>query len=116
MNKTSFSGWNGTQIYLYYIVTHALSFLLHCGTSYWFAFSNVLYSNSHAIVSLKLRIQSYQEISQPDYGMMSVASKLGMLRDCLCLVFHSDSVHDVWFMKESWIKLIRFLYFGDFII
>jgi len=43
---------------------------------------------------------------------------MGMIRDCLSLVFHSNSFHDVWLLKEcgneeSWIKLIRLPSFGD---
>jgi hypothetical protein len=43
---------------------------------------------------------------------------MGMIRDCLSLVFHSDSFHDVWLLKEcgneeSWIKLIRLPSFRD---
>lgn len=80
------------------------------GTVNWFANSNVN-TRTQAIVSLHLGKESYQEISQPDYGMPSNLT-LGIMKDCLCVFSRSDSLIDVWLMKEygnkeSWIKLIH---------
>ncbi|XP_024630767.1 F-box/kelch-repeat protein At3g23880 [Medicago truncatula] len=68
-------------------------------------------NRTQAIVSLHLGKESYQEISQPDYGMPSNLT-LGIMKDCLCVFSCSDSLIDVWLMKEygnkeSWIKLIH---------
>ncbi|KEH41821.1 putative F-box associated interaction domain-containing protein [Medicago truncatula] len=83
------------------------------GTVNWLAYSN---SGLPAIISFNLGIESYKEISQPDYGMF-VKLTMCMLRDCLCIVSHSDSFNDVWLLmdyenQESWVKLIRLPYFG----
>jgi len=55
--------------------------------------------------------ESYQEISQPDYGKPNNLT-LGIMKDCLCVFSRSDSLIEVWLMKEygnkeSWIKLIH---------
>ncbi|KEH41988.1 hypothetical protein MTR_1g059560 [Medicago truncatula] len=57
------------------------------GTVNWFANSNVN-TCRQAIVSLHLGKESYQDISQPDYGMPSNLT-LGIMKDCLC-VFSSS--------------------------
>lgn len=67
---------------------------------------------SKNIVSVDLRTESYQEISQPDYGE-GVKALLGLdvLKDCLCfLCSRVDKFTDIWLMKEygnreSWTRL-----------
>jgi hypothetical protein len=63
----------------------------------------------------------YQEISLPDLSKYMLT--LYVMRDCLCVFDtkdrRSDSVIDVWLMKEygnkeSWIKLFRFPFFDNY--
>ncbi|RHN54039.1 putative F-box associated interaction domain-containing protein [Medicago truncatula] len=68
-----------------------------------------------SIVSLDLRTVSYQQILPPDYGEEKFTFKLGVSRDCLCILGDhvSQRVSDVWLMKEfenreSWTKLVSF--------
>jgi hypothetical protein len=47
-----------------------------------------------------------------------MTSWFGVLRDCLCILAHSDTSSDVWLMKEygnkdSWTKLLCVPYMGD---
>ncbi|KAJ1428800.1 F-box-like domain superfamily [Sesbania bispinosa] len=87
------------------------------GTVNWLA--STASSSSWVIVSLDLGKESYQELLQPDYGGVAVITlSLGVLRDCLCILSHSDTFSDVWLMKdygnkESWSKLFRVPYMGD---
>ncbi|XP_058723823.1 F-box/kelch-repeat protein At3g23880-like [Vicia villosa] len=87
------------------------------GTINWLA-SRDSYS-SWVIVSLDLEKESYQEFLQPDYGGVTVVTiSLGVLRDCLCILSHSDTFSDVWLMteygnKDSWTKLFHVPYMGD---
>ncbi|XP_057444182.1 F-box/kelch-repeat protein At3g23880-like [Lotus japonicus] len=80
------------------------------GTLNWFALAS---NDSWAIVSFHLGKESYQEISQPDYGDESLVTKdLTVIRDCLCVVADKKTVSDIWLMKEygiqeSWTKLFR---------
>ncbi|GAU28820.1 hypothetical protein TSUD_21570 [Trifolium subterraneum] len=100
-------------------VPHRRPGIFVSGTVNWLTYYN---SNGlNAIVSLHLGKETYQEIPLPDYGNFNMLS-LGMMRDCLC-IFSRESDYsstDVWLMKEysnkkdSWIKLIRLPYFGDF--
>ncbi|XP_045822117.1 F-box/kelch-repeat protein At3g23880-like [Trifolium pratense] len=69
--------------------------------------------SSPFIVSLDLKTESYQKISQPDLKMDLWA--LGMFRDCLCIFANSTMFLDVWIMKEygikeSWTKLYNVPY------
>jgi F-box interacting protein len=63
------------------------------------------------IISLDFEKESYLEIMQPDYGGVTLTClTLGVLRDCLCIFSLSDTLTDIWLMKEygnkeSWIKL-----------
>ncbi|XP_004486107.1 F-box/kelch-repeat protein At3g23880-like [Cicer arietinum] len=81
------------------------------GTVNWLASTDWI--SSWVIVSLDLEKESYQELLQPDYGGVAVVTlTLGVLRDCLCILSHSDTFSDVWLMKEygnknSWTKLFR---------
>ena len=81
------------------------------GTINWFAAKWI-------IVSFDLEKETYQELLQPDYGAVTVVSvTLGVLRDCLCILAHSDTFSDVWLMKEygnkdSWAKLFCVPYIG----
>ncbi|KAK2454596.1 F-box/kelch-repeat protein [Trifolium repens] len=93
------------------------------GTVNWLAYhlsnENSIVS-SHAIISLHLGKESYQEIPQPDYGNSKMLT-LDVMRDCLCLFSQESpksSTH-VWLMKEygnkeSWIKLICLPCYDDF--
>lgn len=87
------------------------------GTVNWLA-SRDSYS-SWVIVSLDLEKESYRELLQPDYGGVTVVTlSLGVLRDCLCILSHSDTFSDIWLMneygnKDSWTKLFRVPYIGD---
>ncbi|KAL5097274.1 hypothetical protein RYX36_001601 [Vicia faba] len=87
------------------------------GTINWLA-SRDSYS-SWVIVSLDLDKESYQELLQPDYGQVTVVTlSLGVLRECLCILSHSDTFSDVWLMteygnKDSWTKLFHVPYTGD---
>lgn len=87
------------------------------GTLNWLA--STTSSSSWVIVSLDLGKESYQELLQPDYGEVVVVTlTLGVLRDCLCILAHSDTFSDVWVMKEhgnkeSWTKMFSVRYMGD---
>ncbi|XP_061359681.1 F-box/kelch-repeat protein At3g23880-like [Gastrolobium bilobum] len=87
------------------------------GTVNWLA--SATSSSSWVIVSLDLGKESYQELLQPDYGGVTVLTlTLGVLRDCLCILSHSDTFSDVWLMKdygnkESWTKLFSVPYMGN---
>ncbi|CAK8571741.1 unnamed protein product [Lathyrus sativus] len=87
------------------------------GTVNWLA-SRDSYS-SWVIVSLDLENESYRELLQPDYGGVTVVTlSLGVLRDCLCILSHTDTFSDIWLMneygnKDSWTKLFRVPYTGD---
>ncbi|KAK7359684.1 hypothetical protein VNO77_01647 [Canavalia gladiata] len=76
-------------------------------------------SSSWVIVSLDLGKESYQELLQPEYGEVVVVTlTLDVLRDCLCILSHSEMFSDVWLMKdygnrESWTKLFRVPYLGN---
>ncbi|GAU24894.1 hypothetical protein TSUD_116180 [Trifolium subterraneum] len=91
------------------------------GTVNWLASENgvELNSSSLCIVSLDLGNESYQKISQPDYGDVNVLSlTLGELRDCLCICAHGKSFVDIWLMKEygkkeSWNKLFTIPFIED---
>ncbi|XP_013467787.2 F-box/kelch-repeat protein At3g23880 [Medicago truncatula] len=94
-----------------YVPRGCESGIIVSGSVNWFAYSSVNDSCSITIVSLDLGKESYQDISQPDYGDF-VRLTMGVMRDFLCLFSYSDSFTDVWLMKiygnkESWIKLIR---------
>jgi F-box interacting protein len=93
------------------------------GTVNWLTFSES--TDSDAIVSLHLGMESYQEISLPNLsdGMLT----LYVMRDCLCVFVISKDRNvkeeyfftDVWLMKEygnkeSWIKLCRIPFFGKY--
>ena len=89
------------------------------GTVNWLTYCNSS-RNLCVIVSLHLGKESYEEILHPDSGNFNI-STLDILRDCLCIFSRKKnySFGDVWLMKEygnkeSWIKLIRLPYFGDF--
>jgi len=81
---------------------------------------NWLAAKDSIIVSLDLEMETYQELMQPDYGAVPVtvvSVTLGVLRDCLCILAHSDTFSDVWLMKEygnkdSWAKLFCVPYIG----
>jgi F-box interacting protein len=65
--------------------------------------------SSWVILSLDLRKESYQEISQPEYGPLFNLS-LGVSNDCLCILAQNKTILDGWVMneygnKESWTKL-----------
>jgi F-box interacting protein len=87
------------------------------GTINWLASKDSF--TSWVIVSLDLENESYQELVQPDYGVVKVVTlTLEVVRDCLCILAHSDTFSDVWLMKEygnkdSWTKLFRIPYTGD---
>jgi F-box interacting protein len=87
------------------------------GTINWLASKDSF--TSWVIVSLDLENESYQELVQPDYGAVKVVTlTLEVVRDCLCILAHSDTFSDVWLMKEygnkdSWTKLFRIPYTGD---
>lgn len=84
------------------------------GSVNWLASTEILYpcvKGPCFIISLDLGKESYQEILQPDYGVVNIVTlTLGVLRDCLCIFNYSSSSNDVWLMKEygnkeSWTKL-----------
>ncbi|XP_058723822.1 F-box/kelch-repeat protein At3g23880-like [Vicia villosa] len=87
------------------------------GTINWLASRDSFFSC--VIVSLDLEKESYQDLLQPDYGEVVVLTiSLGVLRECLCILSHSDTFSDVWLMKEygnkdSWTKLFHVPYMGD---
>jgi F-box interacting protein len=73
------------------------------------------------IVSFDLNKESYQQLLQPPYEEFSFPTYnlLGVLRDCLCIFSNSCKFSDIWMMKEygnanSWTKLLRVPYIGDF--
>jgi F-box interacting protein len=79
----------------------------------WLAYDT--YSSSQFIVSLDLENESYRKLLPPLCHLQSKTSvSLGVLRDCLSLLTHSDNFDKffgVWIMKEhrneeSWIKLL----------
>ena len=80
--------------------------------------SDSTYSNTLLpIVSLDLGTESYQQILPPDYGEKRVTLKMGVLRDCLCILANHkrQMVSDIWLMKEfgnreSWTKLVTVPY------
>lgn len=56
--------------------------------------------------------ESYQEISQPDFGLDDTLHdlSLGVSRDCLCILAYANDSLDIWVMKyygnkDSWNKL-----------
>jgi len=79
------------------------------GTINWLVAKKYDEKIQHVIVSLDLGNESYKEVLlPPDYGAVDgyIDFHLGVLRDCLCMVFGQD----VWVMKEygnkdSWTKL-----------
>jgi len=87
------------------------------GTINWLACKDQTRQKSPCfIVSLNLGNESYQEVLQLDYGEVDSSNflTLGVLRDCLCMIFD----HDVWVMKEyenkeSWTKLFTISYMRD---
>jgi hypothetical protein len=65
-------------------------------------------NTSRFIVSLELKKETYQKLSQPDLEKNHWT--LGVLDDCLCIFSSGDTFFDVWIMmeygnKESWTKL-----------
>jgi len=79
------------------------------GTINWVIFSQ---DSSRVILSLDLCNESYQEISQPDYGLDERLCYLnvGVSNECLCVLAHTKTFLDIWLMKdygnkESWTKL-----------
>ncbi|KEH24738.1 putative F-box domain-containing protein [Medicago truncatula] len=71
------------------------------------------------ILSLHLGNESYREISQPDYGLPLHNFSLGVSRDCLCVLAHTETFLDIWRMndygnKDSWTKLFT-LPFAEFV-
>jgi F-box interacting protein len=68
--------------------------------------------SSWVILSLDISFESYQEILQPDYGIDERLCyfRLGVSRDCLCALAHTNTFLDIWIMtdygkKGSWTKL-----------
>ncbi|XP_057444181.1 F-box/kelch-repeat protein At3g23880-like [Lotus japonicus] len=103
------NSWRRIEDFPYIILLDRLAKFLS-GTLNWF----VLTANcSWAIVSFDLGKESYQEITQPDYGDGGLVSKnLTVLRDCLCIIAHKQSISEIWLMKEygiqeSWTKLFK---------
>jgi len=79
--------------------------------------------NSWVILSLDLGNESYQEILQPDYGLDEPLQNfsLGVSRDNLCVLAHTETFLDIWVMKDyrnkdSWTKLfsLPFAKFPDY--
>ncbi|XP_045822488.1 F-box/kelch-repeat protein At3g23880-like [Trifolium pratense] len=88
------------------------------GTINWLVSRMYPTRRQHFIASFDLRNESYQEVFLPDCRVVDVYNlrlgALGVLRDCLCLVFRND----VWVMKEygnheSWTKLFAITYMQD---
>ncbi|KEH32860.1 putative F-box domain-containing protein [Medicago truncatula] len=83
------------------------------GTINWLVYNE--YHKEIQIVSLDLGNESYKEVLLPkEVDVSTLRWHLGVLRDCLCLVFG----HDVWIMKEhgnkdSWTKLYSVSYMRD---
>ncbi|KAI9114984.1 hypothetical protein K1719_013997 [Acacia pycnantha] len=80
------------------------------GTLNWVALEISHPHCSLAVISLDLRKESYAELSQPDYGEGMITLTLGVLGDCLCILYDYGTRSDVWIMKdfgvkESWTKL-----------
>jgi F-box interacting protein len=68
--------------------------------------------SSWVILSLDLGNESYQKIMQPDFGLADPLHdfRLGVSRDCLCILAHTKDLLDFWVMKDygnkdSWSKL-----------
>jgi F-box interacting protein len=79
------------------------------GTVNWLMVEG-FFNTSHFIVSLDLKKETYQKLSQPDLDNDSWT--LGVSRDRLCIFSKSSRFLDVWIMneygnKESWTKLYR---------
>jgi len=83
------------------------------GTINWLVYDE--YDKEIQIVSLDLGKESYKEVLLPkEVHASTLHFYLGVLRDCLCLVFG----HDVWIMKEhgnkdSWTNLYSVSYVRD---
>jgi len=67
---------------------------------------------SFVILSLDLGNESYQEILQPNYELDKPLRclRVGVSRDCLCVLAHTNTFLDIWAMKDygnkdSWTKL-----------
>ncbi|XP_054806713.1 F-box/kelch-repeat protein At3g23880-like [Prosopis cineraria] len=78
------------------------------GTLNWVAISHS--RSPLVVISLDLGKESYVELSQPDHedGMLTLT--LGILGDCLSILYYYGTRSDVWIMKdfgvkESWTKL-----------
>jgi F-box interacting protein len=77
--------------------------------------------NSRVILSLDLEKESYQEISQPDYGLDEplLEFHLGVSRDCLCILGQTKTFMGIWVMKnfgnkDSWTKLFNVSFATEF--
>jgi len=82
------------------------------GTINWAIRNQAIICSSWVILSLDLGNESYQEISQPDFGLDDPLHdlSLGVSRDCLCILAHAKDSLDIWVMKyygnkDSWNKL-----------
>ncbi|CAI0433591.1 unnamed protein product [Linum tenue] len=78
------------------------------GTLNW-----LLDNESSSIVSLNLGTEQYEEVIQPEYQEDVTQKTIGVLEDCLCVMYHRHGdFSDLWVMnefgsKESWTKLFR---------
>ena len=83
------------------------------GTINWLVYNE--YDKEIQIVSLDLGNESYKQVLLPnEVDVSTLRHHLGVMKDCLCLVFG----HDVWIMKEhgnkdSWTKLYSVSYMRD---
>ncbi|XP_028792393.1 F-box/kelch-repeat protein At3g23880-like [Neltuma alba] len=80
------------------------------GTLNWVADSRS--RSSLVVISLDLEKESYVELPQPDHGDGMLTLTLGVLGDCLAILYNYGTRSDVWIMKdfgvkESWTKLFN---------
>jgi F-box interacting protein len=71
---------------------------------------------SSIVISLDFEKESYQKLSFPN--VETIFWTLGVLKDCLCILAHTDMFVDVWIMNECgnnkpWTKLYRVPYMVD---